>query len=61
MADTRVSGWGVIRVHPWQLAGVFPTQAKAVERMDKLTPGFVVRFGEGSLRTGEFYWDRTDD
>jgi hypothetical protein len=47
MADKKVSGWGVIRIEPWHLAGVFPTQAEVVERMDQLGSDYIVRFGDG--------------
>jgi hypothetical protein len=61
MVDTKVSGWGVIRIKPWHLAGVFPTQAEAVKRMDQLGSDYIVRFGDGFRRSGDFFWDSAAD
>jgi hypothetical protein len=61
MADKKVSGWGVIRIKPWHLAGIFSTQIEAVKRMDELGSEYIVRFGDGFTRTGDFLWASTDD
>ena len=60
-SDERVTGWGVIQVHPWHLAGIFPTQAEAVARKAELTPGYIVRFGVGFPKSGDFFWDSRSD
>lgn len=60
MSEKQVAGWGVVRVYPWRLAGIFETQAEALERMEQLSPAYVVRFGDGFPRSGDFFWDAID-
>ena len=50
--DNLKAGWGVVRLQPFHLAGVFSSSADAENLAKQLGPGYVVRYGdhaEGSL------------
>lgn len=51
------SGWGVVRVKPWRLAGIYPTRKEAEERRARLGDDYVVRFGDGWTWSDDFFWD----
>ena len=63
MWDTnkQKQGWGVIRVSPWRLAGIFESEAKATARQIKLGPTYIVRFGVGFAHSSDFFWDVSGD
>lgn len=61
MLNKCVSGWGVVRVHPWRLAGIYPTQAEADRRRNKLGGRYIVRHGDGFPQTGDFFWASQDE
>lgn len=43
----RIEGWGVMRLHPWRLVGIFQDRALADARAARMGPQFIVRYGEG--------------
>lgn len=57
MHEKGIAGWGVVRVQPWHLAGIFETQAEALRRMKELSPSYIVRFGSGFPRSHDFFWE----
>ncbi|HEY7797218.1 MAG TPA: hypothetical protein VIA80_00520 [Hyphomonadaceae bacterium] len=61
MPIKMVSGWGVIRLHPWRLAGIHPTELEAEQHRRRLGPAFIVRHGDGCRRTGDFFWASRDE
>jgi hypothetical protein len=61
MPEKMVSGWGVVRLHPWRLAGIYPTQIEADGRRAALGQSFIVRYGDGCRRSGDFFWASRDE
>lgn len=61
LSDRRVSGWGVVRIHPWHLAGIFATEGDANACAAKLPEGYLVRRGEGFRKSGDFFWESGKD
>lgn len=48
------SGWGVVRLSPWDLAGVFETSGEAETRIAELGAGYIIRWGEGVPGSDKF-------
>lgn len=44
--DNLKQGWGVLRLAPWHLAGVFTSSIDAENLAKNLGPGYVVKFGD---------------
>ena len=44
--DNLTQGWGVMRLAPWRLAGVFTASIDAEKFADSLGPNYLVRFGD---------------
>jgi len=44
--DTLTTGWGVLRILPWHLAGVFESSIDAENLVRRLGPGYVIKFGD---------------
>ena len=42
-------GWGVLRLDPWHLAGVFASSIEAEALAQSLGPKYTVKFGEQTL------------
>jgi hypothetical protein len=47
-------GWGVVRLKPWHLAGIFASSVDAEALADSLGPGYVVKFGDHMPGSAEF-------
>lgn len=47
-------GWGVVRVKPWHLAGIFASSIDAEALAETMGPGYVVQFGDHIPGSGEF-------
>ena len=47
-------GWGVVRLKPWHLAGIFASSIDAEALASSLGPGYVVKFGDHIPGSGEF-------
>ncbi|MES1198578.1 MAG: hypothetical protein ABUS48_01195 [Pseudomonadota bacterium] len=52
--DNLRAGWGVIRLKPWHLAGVFLSSKDAEKLAATLGPGYVVKFGDHVVGSPEF-------
>lgn len=48
------SGWGVLRLKPWHLAGVFRSSAEAEKFEGALGEGYVIKYGDHRVGTQEF-------
>lgn len=44
--DTLKQGWGVVRLAPWHLAGVFASSLEAERLAAQLGPGYLVKYGD---------------
>lgn len=47
-------GWGVVRLKPWHLAGIFASSIDAEALADSLGPGYVVKFGDHAPGSADF-------
>lgn len=47
-------GWGVLRLKPWHLAGVFASSLDAEELARTLGPTYAIKYGEHTPGSGEF-------
>ena len=48
------SGWGVLRLSPWHLAGVFETSGEAEIKIAELGAGYTIRYGDTVPGSDEF-------
>lgn len=47
-------GWGVLRLHPWHLAGVFTSSAEAESLAQSLGPAYTIKYGEHPPGSSDF-------
>lgn len=47
-------GWGVVRLDPWHLAGIFASSIDAENLVRKLGPAYSVKFGDHAVGSTEF-------
>lgn len=47
-------GWGVMRLKPWHLAGIFASSVDAEALADQLGSGYLVKFGDHTPGSSEF-------
>lgn len=52
--DNLKTGWGVVRLKPWHLAGVFASSIDAENLAKSLGPSYVVRYGDRAPGTPDF-------
>jgi hypothetical protein len=52
--DQIKSGWGVVRLGPWHLAGMFALSADAEKLAHALGPAYAVSYGDHIEGTTEF-------
>jgi hypothetical protein len=52
--DLLKRGWGVIRLEPWHLAGVFESSADAERLAQTLGPSYAIKFGEHKAGSPQF-------
>lgn len=52
--DNLTAGWGVIRLKPWHLAGVFNSSVDAETLAQKLGVGYAVKYGDHILGSPDF-------
>ncbi|MES1159087.1 MAG: hypothetical protein ABUL42_04250 [Terricaulis silvestris] len=52
--DSLKSGWGVIRLKPWHLAGVFSSSVDAEKLAQMLGPAYVIRYGDHVMGSPDF-------
>ena len=48
------AGWGVLRLKPWHLAGVFTNSADAEALARRLGVGYVIKYGDHKPDTEDF-------
>ena len=54
-------GWGVIRMVPWHVLGIFTTSAVAHVRCLEAGSNYEIHFGDGSQVEQRFVWDDPND
>jgi hypothetical protein len=54
-------GWGVIRMDPWHVLGIFSTSAEAHIRCLEAGKGYEVHLGEGNKAEQRSVWDDPSD
>lgn len=52
--DNLKAGWGVLRLKPWDLAGVFEVSVDAEALADRLGGDYVVKYGDHEPNTQTF-------
>lgn len=52
--DILKSGWGVLRLRPWHLAGVFTSSVDAESLASNLGPDYVIKYGEHAPGSSDF-------
>ena len=52
--DDLKEGWGVLRLKPWHLAGVFTSSAEAEDLARALGPAYLVKYGDHAHGSPEF-------
>jgi len=52
-------GWGVFRVQPWHLAGVFTSSIDAENLALSLGPAYTIKYGEHAPGSSEFSFAET--
>jgi hypothetical protein len=52
--ETLKQGWGVLRLKPWHLAGVFTSSLDAEKLAQSLGPGYIVKYGEQAIGSSNF-------
>lgn len=57
--DQLRAGWGVVRLKPWHLAGVFKTSVDAEDLAKRLGVGYVVRYGDHVAGSPDFSFVNT--
>jgi len=59
--EMLTQGWGVVRVKPWHLAGVFAASVEAEMLAQSLGPAYVVKYGERPAGSPEFTFANATD
>lgn len=47
-------GWGVLRLQPWHLAGVFASSVEAEAFAQALGPAYTIKYGERASEHSDF-------
>jgi len=55
----NISGWGVIRMDPWDFAGVFEFREQAEARSKEKGDGYIVRYGDHAVGSTDFVWSES--
>jgi hypothetical protein len=53
-------GWGVVRLKPWHLAGVFTSSVDAENLAQSLGPDYSVKYGEQDVGAATFSFAATE-
>jgi hypothetical protein len=54
-------GWGVLRLKPWHLAGVFASSVEAEKLAHALGAGYTVKYGEHAPGSSDFDFANATD
>lgn len=57
IANSWISGWGVVRLSPWDFAGLHSTSEPAEESAAEMGGDYVVKYGDHRVGTAEFVFD----
>ena len=60
MVEPQIAGWGVVRVDPWHLVGIFESQTDALKHVQELSSEYVVRYGNGFPGSDDFFWEAVE-
>jgi len=52
--DALKKGWGVVRLKPWHLAGIFVSSADAENLAQQLGEAYVVKYGDHAFGSPDF-------
>jgi hypothetical protein len=52
------AGWGVVRIKPWHLAGVFSSSGEAEKFAGALGEGYLIKYGDHLAGTQEFSFEQ---
>lgn len=52
------AGWGVLRLKPWHLAGVFRSSGEAERFASSLGEGYVIKYGDHRVGSQDFSFDQ---
>lgn len=52
--DALNQGWGVVRLAPWHLAGIFVSSLDAEAFAREMGEGYVVKYGDHAFGSPEF-------
>lgn len=50
-------GWGVLRLRPWHLAGVFTSSADAESLAQRLGADYTIKYGEHTPGSSDFSFE----
>ena len=59
--DALKQGWGVVRLKPWHLAGVFVSSLEAENLARQLGDGYIVKYGEHVFGSPDFTFSDTQN
>jgi hypothetical protein len=59
--DMLKQGWGVVRLTPWHLAGVFASSIDAETLASQLGDGYVVKYGDHDFGSPDFSFNNGPD
>ena len=54
-------GWGVLRLKPWHLAGIFASSVEAEALAQALGPNYTIKYGEHAAGSSEFDFANAPD
>ena len=55
------AGWGVLRLKPWDLAGVFTSSADAEALARRMGVGYVVKYGDHKPGSEDFSFESAQE
>jgi hypothetical protein len=58
--DALKKGWGVVRLKPWHLAGIFVSSADAENLAQQMGEGYVVKYGDHAFGSPDFKFSDTE-
>jgi hypothetical protein len=59
--ETLRQGWGVVRLHPWHLAGIFVSSIDAEALAAQLGDGYLVKYGDHAIGSPNFTFSAAED
>ena len=54
--EDSVLGWGIVKSRPWELKGVYATEAQAKQEAQSLGSDYEIHFGSHRLHSDDFIW-----